>query len=119
MRGCVRACVRVCTHRSLQTSLSFTWSKGQQTFPDITTPLCLCSEGSHRPNVNDGPGCDPVEFYSQNVTSDEVVSQMSVDFFSGSLTNVDIVFSSVVRCSPPVSMLPTRFPPGCRHAADR
>ena len=84
---CMCVCMCVCTRaparvgRSLQTSLSFTWSKGQQTFPDITTPLCLCSEGSHRPNVNDGPGCDPVEFYSQDVTLDEVVSQMSMDFF--------------------------------------
>lgn len=50
-------------------------------FPNITTPLCLCSKSSHRPNINDGPGCVPVEFYSQEVTLDEVVSQMSMDFF--------------------------------------
>lgn len=68
-------------------------------FPNITTPLCLCSKSSHRPNINDGPGCVPVEFYSQEVTLDEVVSQMSMDFFfSGSLTDVTVVCSSLLTC---------------------
>ena len=88
----------VCVCRYLQISLFFIWSQGQQVFPNITTPLCLCSKGSHRPNVNDWPGCVPVEFYSQDITLDAVVSQMSMDFFPGSLADVSVVCGGVLRC---------------------